>query len=177
MASMCSCEICMLPSLLVGYVDVGLWSCCSYGWFSQCWWWLGPPWRSNQHVSGCGSSILVFNTPTFYLSICRWLVVFQAWFVFNCCCGVVSARSPVFCDVSFQSLRVYSIHIRVVALLYDSRCQLTCPCSAFHNNLWLRAPFGVEIPDQEIAHSSFCRKLRNWRFRFEERREGVAAAR
>jgi len=35
----------------------------------------------------------------------------------------------------------------------------------------------AEIPDQEIAHCSFLRKLRKWRFRFEERREGVAAAR
>jgi hypothetical protein len=35
----------------------------------------------------------------------------------------------------------------------------------------------AEIQDQEIAYSSFCRYLRKWRFRFEERREGVAAAR
>ena len=35
----------------------------------------------------------------------------------------------------------------------------------------------AEIPDQEIAQGSFRRKLRKWRFRFEERREGVAAAR
>jgi len=28
-----------------------------------------------------------------------------------------------------------------------------------------------------ISHCSFRRKLRKWRFRFEERREGVAAAR
>ena len=36
---------------------------------------------------------------------------------------------------------------------------------------------GADIPDQEIAHGSFRRKLRKWRFRFEERREGVAAVR
>ena len=28
----------------------------------------------------------------------------------------------------------------------------------------------AEIPDQEIAHGSFRRKLRTWRFRFEEQR-------
>jgi len=28
----------------------------------------------------------------------------------------------------------------------------------------------AEIPDQEIAHGSFRRKLRKWRFRFEEQR-------
>jgi len=28
----------------------------------------------------------------------------------------------------------------------------------------------AEIPDQEISHSSFRRKLRKWRFRFEEQR-------
>jgi len=38
-------------------------------------------------------------------------------------------------------------------------------------------PGVAEIPDQEIAHGSFRRKLRKWRFRFEECREGVAAAR
>jgi hypothetical protein len=43
---------------------------------------------------------------------------------------------------------------------------------------WNAEERGVaEIPDQEIAHSSFRRKLRKWRFRFEEHREGVAAAR
>jgi len=35
----------------------------------------------------------------------------------------------------------------------------------------------AEMPDQEIAHGSHCRKLRKWRFRVEEHREGVAAAR
>jgi len=35
----------------------------------------------------------------------------------------------------------------------------------------------AEIPDQEIAHGSFGRKLRKWRSHFEEHREGVAAAR
>jgi len=30
----------------------------------------------------------------------------------------------------------------------------------------------AEIPDQEIAHGSFRRKLRKWRFRFEEQRRG-----
>jgi hypothetical protein len=35
----------------------------------------------------------------------------------------------------------------------------------------------AEIPDQEIAQCSFRRKPRKWRFRFEERRERVAAAR
>jgi hypothetical protein len=35
----------------------------------------------------------------------------------------------------------------------------------------------AEIPDQEIAHCSIRRKLRKWRFRIEERRAGVAAAR
>jgi hypothetical protein len=35
----------------------------------------------------------------------------------------------------------------------------------------------AEIPDQEIAHCRFRRKLRKWRFRFEECREAVAAAR
>jgi len=35
----------------------------------------------------------------------------------------------------------------------------------------------AEIPDQEIAHGSFHRKLRKWRFHFEELRKGVAAAR
>jgi len=35
----------------------------------------------------------------------------------------------------------------------------------------------AEIPDQEITHCSFRRKLLKWRFRFEERREGVATAR
>jgi len=35
----------------------------------------------------------------------------------------------------------------------------------------------AEIPDHEIAHGSVCRKLRKWRFRFEERSEGVSAAR
>jgi len=66
-------------------------------------------------------------------------------------CGVVSARSPGFRDASFQSRRVYSIHVRVVALSSVSRCQLTFPCSAFRNDLRVRAPFVAEIPDQEIA--------------------------
>jgi len=35
----------------------------------------------------------------------------------------------------------------------------------------------AEIPDQEIAHCLFCWKLGEWRFHFEESREGVAAAR
>jgi hypothetical protein len=47
---------------------------------------------------------------------------------------------------------------------------------------WLWSPHpasgGVaEIPDQEIAPCSFRRKRPKWMFRFEERREGVAAAR
>jgi len=37
--------------------------------------------------------------------------------------------------------------------------------------MWLRVKADVaEIPDQEIAHGSFRRKLRKWRFRFEEQR-------
>jgi hypothetical protein len=35
----------------------------------------------------------------------------------------------------------------------------------------------AEILDQEIAHCTIRRKLRKWRFRIKERREGVAAAR
>jgi len=35
----------------------------------------------------------------------------------------------------------------------------------------------AEIPAQEIPHGSFLRKLRKWRFRFEECREGVAIVR
>jgi hypothetical protein len=35
----------------------------------------------------------------------------------------------------------------------------------------------AEIPDPEIAHGSFLRKLPKWRLQFEECREGVAAAR
>ena len=35
----------------------------------------------------------------------------------------------------------------------------------------------AEILDPEIAHGSFRRRLRKWRFRFEQRGEGVAAAR
>jgi hypothetical protein len=35
----------------------------------------------------------------------------------------------------------------------------------------------AEIADQEMAHGSFQRKLRKWRLRFEERRDGVAASR
>jgi len=35
----------------------------------------------------------------------------------------------------------------------------------------------AEIPDLEISHGSFCRKLRKWRFHFKDHMEGVAAAR
>ena len=35
----------------------------------------------------------------------------------------------------------------------------------------------AEITDQVIAHGRFGRKLRKWRFHFEELREGVATAR
>jgi len=40
-----------------------------------------------------------------------------------------------------------------------------------------RSAVVAEIPDQEIANGSFRSKLREWRCRFDERREGVAAAR
>jgi len=35
----------------------------------------------------------------------------------------------------------------------------------------------ADISEQEMSHSTFRRKLRKWRFRFEERSEGLAAVR
>jgi hypothetical protein len=80
--------------------------------------------------------------PTFYWSICRYLVVLRPRFVSNCRFGVVSARSRVFHDVLSHSLRVYSIHIFVVALQYISRFHLTFPYSAFRNDLCVTGGVG-----------------------------------
>jgi len=82
--------------------------------------------------------------------------------------SVTGRSSPV---VSIPSTSVSSRCRRSLAASLLSRALLTETTSESEHHLWR------ESRDQEIAHGSFRRKLRKLRFRFEERREGVAAAR
>jgi hypothetical protein len=98
-------------------------------------------------------------------------------------CGVSIATQPILVASHIwqlevkERLKLYNLHIDHVVI----RSELKYGIVARNVDFWgvglVWKPGVAEIPDQEIAHGSFHRKLRKLRFRFEERREGVAAAR